>query len=384
MIRRLRMLLPPAEYLLMFVGVYALIGLPQLLDSWFHGNRPPETFHRSQQVVLGFAVVIYGVYRVLAFHPFYRAGYRNWLMTTPWTSRKPLPFGPIHLVWEDAVILTAACLPAWAQGAVHPLGSLSLLLGAYLVVLAQAFWTTGAWAAGYAVLFGVGLALRLCRESPTTYATVLMATYLVAAVGLRRSLRRWPDWGYWQEALNPQLQAGGAASGRLGWPFDRLGPRFTHGNLGVRAIDGILMGLLAGWALYAADSLFDDARGRPPVAAMVLGYLVALAPGFRLSAYTTGYSAPISLGGRIRTFRWIIPSYDQVFVTPLMAVLAGILGFVAPWSLGWPPTLAAPAAVTLSIWALLLGGPPRRRWWLTARHRIVPAVKAAGGYVEVG
>ena len=51
---------------------------------------------------------IYGIYRVVKFHPDTNQRYRDWLATTPWTYGKPLPLGPLRLVWEDAVII--ACL----------------------------------------------------------------------------------------------------------------------------------------------------------------------------------------------------------------------------------------------------------------------------------
>jgi hypothetical protein len=385
MIRRLRVLLPPAGYLLAFLVLYAVAYLP--LITWggrFGGNRPPDSLYRPQQIVLGFATVAYAAYRVLAFHPFYRPGYRNWLMTTPWAWGKPLPAGPIPLVWEDAVIVAAACLPAWVQGTVHPLGTISLLLGVYLFALAQTFWTTGAWAAGYAVLFGVGLGMRLCREAPAVHASAMMMAYAVGMLGLRRSLRRWPDWSYWQDSMSPQAQSGGTSSAQLGWPYDRLGPKFTQGGGGVRAIDGILGGLLAGWALHAVGAVFDNLEVYVALVQATVFQFILIGPGARVSAYVTGYAPPISLGGRFRTFRWIIPSYDQVFVTPLVAMFAGLLAFAGAKSLGWPPDVVVPVTATLSLWALLLGGPPRRRWWLTARHRIVPAVKASGGYVQVG
>ena len=47
--------------------------------------------------------VLLGFYRVIAFHPYFRADYLRWLKSTPWTVRKPLPVGPVELVPEDGL-----------------------------------------------------------------------------------------------------------------------------------------------------------------------------------------------------------------------------------------------------------------------------------------
>ena len=73
---------------------------------------------------------------------------------------------------------------------------------------------------------------------------------------------------------------------------------------------------------------------------------ILIGPGARVSAYVTGYAPPISLGGRFRTFRWIIPSYDQVLVTPLVSMFAGLLAFAGAKSLGWPPDVVVPVTAT--------------------------------------
>ena len=72
--------------------------------------------------MLFMASVLHGTIRVFAIHPIWNEGYQGWLESTPWFSRKPLPLGPVELVWEDGLILgplilLSAVLPE--PGALH-------------------------------------------------------------------------------------------------------------------------------------------------------------------------------------------------------------------------------------------------------------------------
>ena len=62
----------------------------------------------------------------------------------------------------------------------------------------------------------------------------------------------------------------------------------------------------------------------------------------------SGYADPISLWGRIRTLRWIVPGYDQVFL-----VAAPASGWPLPrsllpaWAGGVPLEIALPLAISM-------------------------------------
>src|SRR5581483_8502565 len=193
----------------------------------------------------------------------------------------------------------------------------------------------GARAFGYATLFGVGLALRL-RSDSATVVSVTLITYLVAWLGLRRSLKYWPSWEYWQDAVNIQGQSVELSfnARRLGWPFDRLAPRFTYGEEGLRPIDGLMVGLMGGWWMYAAGSLIPEVS--IPLSWMVLVNTTMATSIGRLVVYLTGFAPPISLWGRLRTLRLVQPSYDQVFVTPFVAIIVGTAGPHGLYRLGLP------------------------------------------------
>jgi hypothetical protein len=395
-IRRLRLVLPPAEAIVAFTFAYLVLALMAAFRAW-NGADP--------RVVVNFRIMLhvaalgaYGVFRVVAFHPFYRPGYRQWLESTPWTARQPLPNGPIHFVWVDAVLFVVGSAPAWWEGDMAPMTSLSILLAFYLLALGTALWGTGEWASGAFVLFGIGLGLRLSYGPRGTALAILAATWLVAMGGLARSLRRWPWALDWQASMDrtrrmQSLEVGQTAR-RMGWPFDRLGPGFPAADLAYRTRDLILGPLLGGWWFHVALAVLPSAFaiGVPQKAALIrvvlgsflLSHAVPLCIMARLFMYLRGYAPPINLWGRIVTFRWIIPSYDQVFVTPLTAAVVG--GSLPFWLTrqAIPMEIAAPIDFTIVLWLILLGGPSRASWWLTAQHRIVPAAYGSEGFIQVG
>jgi hypothetical protein len=120
-------------------------------------------------------------------------------------------------------------------------------------------------------------------------------------------------------------------------------------------------------------------------APIICTFLMLPSIGGRLLIYLNGYAPPISFRGRIVTGRWIIPGYDQVFVAPLLALIAG----------SWLPKVLINRgfgfveANTISlIWVyflILILGPSLKTWRLTGNHRIMaPAAPKSGPYVRVG
>jgi hypothetical protein len=103
----------------------------------------------------------------------------------------------------------------------------------------------------------------------------------------------------------------------------------------------------------------------------------------RLLLYCIGYSPPISLRGRIRTFRWIIPGYDQVFVAPLLTLLVGgVLPLVLSRQ-GLDEILVMPLCATLALLATLTVPPSLFQWRLTGHHRMTPVMQQ-GQFLKVG
>src|SRR5207249_1213109 len=150
MIRSLRLVLPSGPILGIFAVLYVISEASRRLLEWW--LAPFLQFQiRPGTLLLAVACFSYASFRTTHCHPFYNARYRRWLQTTPWTSRLPLPLGPIHLVWQDGFVLVMMALLAYLQGDLNPLHLLTFSLAVYLAWLARSFWPTGHWAFAYAV-----------------------------------------------------------------------------------------------------------------------------------------------------------------------------------------------------------------------------------------
>src|SRR5258708_916362 len=86
--------------ILIFAGVQVpLFQVEWLIDAPFFSFREEQT-QRAFVIILTLYAILHGVFRAWVFHPGVRPEYRRWLNGTPWTSRKPLPLGPVQLVWQ--------------------------------------------------------------------------------------------------------------------------------------------------------------------------------------------------------------------------------------------------------------------------------------------
>jgi ABC-type Na+ transport system ATPase subunit NatA len=119
---------------------------------------------------------------------------------TPWTSRLPLPLGPIHWVWQDALFLAPTVLLAWGPEARLIIGVPFAFVVIYIVLITVSLFATGERLIGYGLVFLGGLALyfavpALDAGEPLWLAlTVCLLAYPVLWCGLRRSLAQFANW----------------------------------------------------------------------------------------------------------------------------------------------------------------------------------------------
>ncbi len=368
--RWLRVVMPPSWAvfiaLTVYLGMDAIVlaiewnlGVPfySLVDEWvFIG------------VMASFAF-LYAVFRVAAFHPAFRPSYCDWLSATPWTSAKTLPLGPVHLVLQDVLLLSVAVGLCWPRAGIEALAVLQVFLGCYLALLGLAHVGTGEKLWAYLVAFGLGFMVFFALSA--LFYVVAGAVYVVALLGLRASLARFP----WYEV--PRLQYmhwfmininKTRRSETLGWPFSRLGPglakelQMTHG-------DAFLTALLAGWMVFAVNShLNTDAM---IFNAANMFFFMQLAVVVRLLVYCSGYAPPLSLRGRLAHGRPIIPGYDKVFIAPLLTVAVFLIAVsLSEWT-SVPELVALPIGLTAAWWINFGMGPGLDSWRLTGNHRIV-------------
>jgi hypothetical protein len=331
--------------------------------------------------VLLFAAAAYGLLRAAGSHPLLHPKYRSWLATTPWRRGMPLPLGPAGLVLQDALVLAGAVLLAHDGTDLHPAMPLIAFGGAYLPCMAPALASTKALPEAIALAFGLPVALLL-RDRPWAVLGVLAALFPLASAGLWRSLGAFP----WEsdderrrrrrsaaDTTEPAVETAPAA---VGWYFSRLGPRAPMKPIGTGV--GLLVPALLAWWTYAlADLTIDrpDLWNAPALEAV--GFFAGGGLGLlRLVCYVGGYHPPITLWGRLRTGRLIVPGYDYVYIAPLSVLAAGLLAPAACAALGANVPLSLAITAFATLWPALNLGPTLRRWRLTGHHRVMPSRSA--------
>jgi hypothetical protein len=337
----------------------AIVFVPCYLQAWFL----PAAQGLLAEVTLWVPFMAYGAYRIRRFHPALQTDYRDWLLHTPWRAGKPLPLGPVHLVLQDAVILSAMAALAWPLLGEDAILLLRYFAIGYLALLVFALLIGEAGWFGYFIALNGGF-LALYWHHPVVFLAVSLVSYGIALAGLHHSLGRLP-WG-----SAHTKQPGEENQDHLGWPFAQLGPK-TGPAVEYVAGKAIAAGALIGWLAYAIDQRIQKEGMGAPLRALVPMMFVALA-FMRLARYRVGYAVPLSLLGRLRTGRMIIKGYDQIFAAPLLTVFTPLVALIVGQQMGWPTDAVVAGALAVSV-AITFGmGPRLLEWRLTGNHRITP------------
>lgn len=328
--------------------------------------------------ILATAAGIYGLFRLGRFHPAFNSRYAAWLKTTPWHSEMALPLGPIHLVWQDAVVLGAlVAVAAWRTPTGWPL-PLIVFGFTYLIGLSLLLAFTRTWLPCLLLGFLWPCPLVPAMNGFPTLG-VLAAIILVTWYGLRKSLRMFP-WertscfnppavppGRPKSVLEVQIQIpalGNAAvqASNVGWPFQVLSPK--PGKTPISISTSAAVSALLGWWI---DCLMAGPQmPLPPEALLLIAGVAAL---IRIAIYCSGIGPSFNLWGRFASGQIIVPAFDQVFITPILVVgLAIAGGVVIRHSGAWSSEITG-MLVALLTFVLLSGRPTLRQWLLTGQHR---------------
>ncbi|MBI3099707.1 MAG: hypothetical protein HYY93_15970 [Planctomycetes bacterium] len=115
------------------------------------------------------------------------------------------------------------------------------------------------------------------------------------------------------------------------------------------------------------------------------GLLSLCIAAVRFLIYFGVYSAPLSLWGRFRLGRWIMPRYDVVFLAPLACLAMGV---GAPFFLKGYLHLDGPTTslvmIPLCLWIGVDLGPSVRDWDRTGSHSLMPCGRGWRGTHQVG
>jgi hypothetical protein len=383
---------PPVVMVAVFAVAYGMVEAGLWVIQYAAGNfnadisRIPEIMS-IRSGILGTAAAVFALYRLCRFHPAGNLGYAAWLRSSPWTPDKPLPLGPVHIVWQDVVVVgVLAALAQWHDHVNPALPAIAFGI-AWLAGMTLLLALTRTWLPCLCLGFlWPALSLPAMRGLPTL--GIFGAIFLVVWYGHRKSLRAFPWWPgragaagsmppararSWLEvevripalAYTPAVQ-----SSDLGWPFQWLSPKTAHAPIPT-STSRALSALFGWWAYCAIVSL-----ELPPSSAVLLFFGV-IAAFLRLAIYCSGVVPPFNLRGRLASGRIIVPGFDRVWVTPLLVVALATAGGVAVGHAGqWYAAVTA-CTVALLCFALLSGGPTMQAWLLTGQHRYRSPIRSA-------
>ncbi|MGN6369778.1 MAG: hypothetical protein ACTHN5_16080 [Phycisphaerae bacterium] len=300
----------------------------------------PQVF--GFRFILCATVVGAGLSRYLRYHPASHIRYGRWLMSTPWTSKDPLPLGPPTLAWQD--LLFCALIVAIDRFHLHGPGSLPLIvfLLAYYFPSWMLFFTTGAVPHAL-ILFAAIPPILIFLHDQWIILACLAALYIVHHLGTRATLRKFP-WRLGES--QPKLPL-------VDWPFSRLAPIEVKPT-SLRVI--LITSLLAGWEVFCFTSLIDlppSPETYPTATLMIVIFGAVIAAG-RLFIYAKGTKPPLTLFGRFATGRFIIPRHDQIFLAPAATfIIACLLAATHPHALPFNAAWAISATLLIFISCIL-------------------------------
>jgi hypothetical protein len=367
---------PPAAFVTVFALAYAILSgaiwLIQKVAPFPESSSDFPDLVRMQAIVLAIPAGCYAIYRLARFHPAFNPKYAAWLRLSPWTSRRPLPLGPVHLVWQDLVVVgSLSAIAGWHVRA-NPALPMAAFAFAYLGAMTLVLAFTRRWS--HCVILGFlwpALALPWAKGWPAV--GLVAAAAAVVWHGHRQSLCAFP-WPFLAQPartnetspLDVQIRVGGPGalykSTNLGWPYRQLSPKADLGSVTVSA--GLCLSLLFGWWTYCGVV----GTALPAAPELILPFAL-IAAFVRLGIYATGVTAPFNLRGRIGSGRLLIPGFDKIFLTPIAVVILAIVGSVIIRRSGsWYPE-AESATVAITWFAVFSGGPTLRNWLLTGQVR---------------
>jgi hypothetical protein len=359
------------------VVIYGLVSV----YFWLIAQTVPEAVS-CREIILGFTAALYATCRLLRFHPACNPGHAGWLKLSPWTADQPLPAGPVHLVWQDTVVVgVLTAIGIWHH--VNPLLPVTVFLFAYFawftVLLAFTRRRGSCLALGF-----LWPSQMLPGVAPVPPTSVLPAICVVAAMaciiwyGHRQSLKAFP-WDFIKtaprsprssrSALDIEVRMPGSGSSsaagtlfELGWPFFVLSPKIRPPAISPRT--NLALGALAGWWSFC----IIKASHMEPVPDIIVLFTIVAAT-LRLLIYAVGAAAPFNILGRLATGRIIVPGFDKIYVTPLAVVVAAMLGGTIVKRAGaWYPVTES-IVIAVLWWMLFGGGPTLRNWALTGQFR---------------
>ena len=281
--------------------------------------------------------------------------------------RKPLPLGPVELVPEDCLTIGLLALLGKTVPGFSSLYAINCFLMAYISISIVPFWKMGSSVFGYCVILLLGFIPQFWKSQWVDFG-ILAGTYFLVHEGQWRAFCRfpWQTEGFWRDIGIITAPGETVTNPTCGWSFDRFHRDITTAKR-VDRIDAVLGCMLGSWWLFSITSLIEDTRDHRLACAVAAALAIVGSAIIRLCIYAHGCRPPISFWGRIWTFRWIIPGYDQLFVGPICSVLGAFLVLSLLRYQVIPAEVCYAAAGGVALLFALISPPPLKRFRLTGK-----------------
>jgi hypothetical protein len=247
----------------------------------------------------------------------------------------------------------------------------NIFLFSHVLFLVGSFWRTGAIGFGYTALMVLGF-VPLLWTRPWLTLLVLAGIYLLVHEGIWRALERFP-WQTEGVLVDLGMVKTTETNPQCGWFFDRFHRDISLAT-GISRVDAVLGCMLGTWWLFVLASLFPDPASGFVLTVACTTIAMVFAPVARLGLYSRGCRWPISLRGRIGTFRLVIPGYDQILVGPICSLLPGFMALVLFLNFRVPGQIWFSIGTGLTVLVALLSPPRLKNWRLTGQHRLAPTL----------
>ncbi len=360
----IKLALPPAKWIVIAVIFYLLTYSLDLLIFGILKVEPNEdtlVLSRLRIGILGVYAGLYGLYRVIFYHPSYSRKYRFWLNLSPWDYRKRLPLGPIHLVETDVLFLSILTMLAYVNVPELVIAPLIAFLCAYVLMLWIALNENQGHTA-LAVLFLASFTYYPFRN-PIVSVFVLLGLYGLCYWSTAVSLENFP-WNtkWWQLDPVNELRKQSKILISRSWPFRYI---IYHNQLELSVTKAFLISFIITWYVHVikwpAGGLYEW---------WLLMKLVFYLVLFRTLVYVSMCLPPISLLGRLFTFRLIIPRYDKVLIMPICVILAGIATPQILRLINLPGIYCFELTLFVVLFLTMALPPKYKEWQLTAPGRL--------------
>ena len=361
MTRAFRNILPPTYIIVIFTVFIIVFWGTDIFLRYMAGGVFEQIdlgFKVPKLITLGFAAGAYGIFRVSRTFPLFKPRYYEWLSSTPWTSRSPLPGGGTCYGGPDLIVLVVLLILGWAIPVRDLMAVPIAMLVGHLVITVIVLYITSEWIPMYVLGFATSFLVPI-GESLIGLYVIILGLYVIGCWGHRRMLTRfpWDKQALWrargfclhpenalilQNQLSNSRKRANANPWQVGWPFASTAPRRERksGLFGLGWGHEYALCLLFGW-WATLITFFETTLTQQRVVwfggaivSIVLPLIVCLIRMF-------GRRAPISILGRIRHRVWIIPGYDKIFLVAAIHIAVGLVFVAIMELLSFPQSLMA-------------------------------------------